>query len=65
MRLRTENRLHRLDNYPKFRAVLEYLEQNAGEREIVRMNRHGGEETVWYFVLAAEEFHLVNVSAAW
>jgi hypothetical protein len=45
--------------------VLEYLEQNAGEREIVRMNRHGGEETVWYFVLAAEEFYLVNVSAAW
>ncbi len=50
------------ENYPRFRAALEYLEQNVGECEIARMNRHERGETVWYFVLAGEEIYLMKVS---
>lgn len=52
------------ENYPKFRAILEYLERNIGECEIARMNRHGGDETVWYLVLTEEELYLMRVSDA-
>lgn len=36
------------ENYPKFRAVIEYLEQNVGECKVARMQQHGGDETVWF-----------------
>lgn len=49
-------------NYPKFGAALEYLAQNVGECEIVRMNQHGGDETVWYFVKAQDCFYLMYLS---
>jgi len=49
-------------NYPKFEAALEYLARNVGDCEIVRMNRHGGDETVWYFVKARDSFYLMYLS---
>lgn len=49
-------------NYPKFDAALEYLTQNVGDCEIVRMNQHGGDETVWYFAKARDCFYLMYLS---
>ena len=51
-------------NYPKYKAVLEYLEQNTPNREVVRMNKHGGDETVWYFMKAKDCFYIVSISYA-
>lgn len=49
-------------NYPKFADALEYLAQNVGDCEVVRMNQHGGDETVWYFVAAQDCFYLMYLS---
>ena len=49
-------------NYPILEYVLRYLAQNVGDCEIVRMNRHGGDETVWYFVKTKKRFYLMSLS---
>lgn len=49
-------------NYPILEYVLRYLAQNVGDCEIVRMNQHGGDETVWYFVKTKKRFYLMFVS---
>lgn len=49
-------------NYPILEYVLRYLAQNVGDCEIVRMNQHGGDETVWYFVKAKKRFYLMFLS---
>ena len=49
------------ENYPKFRSVLERLEQDTEICEVVRMNRHGGGETVWYFARTPESFYLMTL----
>ena len=49
-------------NYPKFDAALKYLAQDVGACEVVRMNQHGGDETVWYFVKARDCFYLMYLS---
>jgi len=46
-------------NYPKFEAALGTLARNVGDCEIVRMNQHGGDETVWYFAKARDCFYLM------
>lgn len=51
-------------NYPKFKSILERLEREVGDCEVVRMNRHGGDETVWYFVKTQSDFYVVNLTDA-
>lgn len=51
-------------NYPKFKAVLERLEHEAGDCQVARMNRHGGDETVWYFAQARDGFFVIALSDA-
>ena len=51
-------------NYPKFKALLERLEREVGDCQVARMNRHGGDETVWYFVKAQDSFYVIYVSDA-
>lgn len=48
--------------YPAFQAVLERLEREAGSCEVVRMNRQGGDVTVWYFVETQDSFFIVWLS---
>ena len=49
-------------NYPKFQSVLNYLAKNVGDCEVVRMNQHGSDEAVWYFVKAWDCFYLMYLS---
>ena len=51
-------------NYPKFRSILERLEREAGDCKVARMNRHGGDETVWYFARTQSDFYVVNLTDA-
>ncbi|MDE6579216.1 MAG: hypothetical protein K2K41_01615, partial [Ruminiclostridium sp.] len=51
-------------NYPKFKAILERLEHEVGDCQAARMNRHGGDETVWYFVKDQDSFFVIYVSDA-
>lgn len=51
-------------NYPKYKAILEYLEQNIANCRVVRMNRHRSDETVWYFVKAQDSFYIIQISDA-
>lgn len=51
-------------NYPKFKTLLERLEREVGDCQVARMNRHGGDETVWYFVKAQDSFYVIYVSDA-
>ena len=49
-------------NYPKFDAILGRLTQETGDCEVVRMNRHGGDESTWYFARAENHFYVVRVT---
>lgn len=49
-------------NFPQCKGALEYLVQNVGECEVVRMNQHCLDETVWYFVKAQDCFYLMYLS---
>ena len=40
----------------------ERLEREAGSCQVVRMNCHGGDETVWYFVKALDGFYVIYLS---
>lgn len=51
-------------NYPQFKTILERLEREAGACQVVRMNRHGGDETVWYFAKAEDSFFVIALSDA-
>lgn len=51
-------------NYPKFRAALEYLEQNTENCGAARMNKPDGDETVWYFAKAQDSFYIMRISDA-
>ena len=51
-------------NYPKFKTLLERLEREVCDCQVARMNRHGGDETVWYFVKAQDSFYVIYVSDA-
>ena len=49
-------------NYPKFSSILERLAQNTKCCEVVRMNQYGGDDTVWYFGRAQDDFCIMRVS---
>lgn len=49
-------------NFPKCKKAFEYLVQNIGECEVVRMNQHCLDETVWYFAKAQGCFYLMYLS---
>ena len=51
-------------NYPKYKAILKYLEQNTANCRVVRMNRHRSDATVWYFVKAQDSFYIILISDA-
>ena len=50
------------ENYPKCERVLNYLIQNVGECEVVRMNKPSDNVTVWYFVKAWDSFYIIYLS---
>lgn len=50
------------ENYPRFHSVLEYLSQDTGICEAVRMNQFGGDDTVWYFAETQDSSYLLMLS---
>lgn len=48
--------------YPKYERILNYLIQNVGECEVVRMNKPSDDVTVWYFVNAWDSFYIIYLS---
>ncbi|MBD5081347.1 MAG: hypothetical protein HDT44_06230 [Ruminococcaceae bacterium] len=51
-------------NYPKFKKILDRLDNEIGGCQAARMNRHGGDETVWYFVKTEDGFFVIYISDA-
>lgn len=49
-------------NYPKFQDILDYLSRQSISGNVVRMNRHGGDDTVWYFAEASDCFYIMQLS---
>lgn len=49
-------------NYPKFDDILERLAQDSGVCEVARMNRHGGDESTWYFARSENCFYVVRIT---
>ncbi len=52
-------------NYPKFAAITERLERETGDCQVARMNRQGGDETVWYFIKDQNSFYVLNIFDGW
>lgn len=48
-------------NYPRLAEALAHLAREAGDCEAARVNRHGGDETVWYFAKDRGAFYLTRL----
>ena len=50
------------EHYPRLEAALDYLSEHTGTCDVVRMHRHGGDETVWYFARAQDCVYIMYIS---